>query len=152
MIAAFPLMLVPLALYNLAMIGLMGEGGAAALDKVVLSLSMLSGAVWTMSLGDLMIVIGLVALFFEIVKATRTGSGSLINHMLSLVVFILFLVEFLLVQGAATQIFFIYDHRLPRRDRRLRHLDPYGRTRRVHRIVGSTSRTVRSDFPPGIAS
>ncbi len=74
MIAAFPLMLVPLALYNLAMIGLMGEGGAAALDKVVLSLSMLSGAVWTMSLGDLMIVIGLVALFFEIVKATRTGS------------------------------------------------------------------------------
>ncbi|MBN9029420.1 MAG: hypothetical protein BGO05_23600 [Rhizobiales bacterium 63-7] len=107
MIAAFPLMLVPLALYNLAMIGLMGEGGAAALDKVVLSLSMLSGAVWTMSLGDLMIVIGLVALFFEIVKATRTGSGSLINHMLSLVVFILFLVEFLLVQGAATQIFFI---------------------------------------------
>lgn len=107
MIAAFPLMLVPLALYNLAMIGLMGEGGAAALDKVVLSLSMLSGAVWTMSLGDLMIVIGLVTLFFEIVKATRTGSGSLINHMLSLVVFILFLVEFLLVQGAATQIFFI---------------------------------------------
>ncbi len=107
MIAAFPLMLVPLALYNLAMIGLMGEGGAAALDKVVLSLSMLSGAVWTVSLGDLMIVIGLVALFFEIVKATRTGSGSLINHMLSLVVFILFLVEFLLVQGAATQIFFI---------------------------------------------
>lgn len=107
MIAAFPLMLVPLALYNLAMLGLMGEGGAAALDKVVLSLSMLSGAVWTMSLGDLMIVIGLVALFFEIVKATRTGSGSLVNHMLSLVVFILFLVEFLLVQGAATQIFFI---------------------------------------------
>ncbi len=107
MIAAFPLLLVPLALYNLAMIGLMGEGGAAALEKVVLSLSMLSGAVWTMSLGDLMIVIGLVALFFEIVKATRTGSGSLINHMLSLVVFILFLVEFLLVQGAATQIFFI---------------------------------------------
>ena len=107
MIAAFPLMLVPLALYNLAMIGLMGEGGAAALDKVVLSLSMLSGAVWTMSLGDLMIVIGLVALFFEIVKATRHNSGSLINHMLSLVVFVAFLIEFLLVSGAATQIFFI---------------------------------------------
>lgn len=107
MIAAFPLMLVPLALYNLAMIGLLGEGGAAALDNVVLSLSMLSGAVWTMSLGDLLIVIGLVALFFEIVKATRNGSGSLINHMLSLVAFILFLVEFLLVRGAATQVFFI---------------------------------------------
>lgn len=107
MISVFPLMLVPLALYNLAMLGLMGEGGVAALDNVMLSLSMLSGALWTMSLGDLLIVIGLVALFFEIVKATRTGSGSLINHMLSLVVFILFLVEFLLVRDAATQIFFI---------------------------------------------
>ena len=38
MFGAFPLMLVTLALYNLAMIGLMGEGGAVALDKVVLSL------------------------------------------------------------------------------------------------------------------
>ncbi|MDE1993395.1 MAG: hypothetical protein KGI75_12905, partial [Rhizobiaceae bacterium] len=35
------------------------------------------------------------------------GSGSLLNHMLSLLVFIAYLVEFLLVQNAATQTFFI---------------------------------------------
>ncbi|OJT97648.1 MAG: hypothetical protein BGN83_19070 [Rhizobium sp. 63-7] len=107
MIAAVPLMIVPLVLYNLAMAGLMGSGGLASLDTVVLSLSMLSGAQWTMSLGDLMIVVGLIMLFFEILKATRHNSGSLINHMLSLVVFVAFLIEFLLVSGAATQIFFI---------------------------------------------
>ena len=107
MIAILPLMLVPLVLYNLVMLGLMGSGGIAALETVVLSLSMLSGAQWTLSLGDLFILIGLVVLFFEILKATRHSSGSLINHMLSLVVFIVFLVEFLLVRDAATQIFFI---------------------------------------------
>ncbi len=57
-------------------------GGIAALDNTVLSQAMLSGATWTLSLGDLFIVIALVLLFFEILKATRNGSGSLINHML----------------------------------------------------------------------
>jgi hypothetical protein len=107
MYAAFPLMLFPLALYNLAMIGLWGGNGIAGLESNVLSLSMLSGAVWTMELGDLFIVIALLLLFVEILKATRSGNGSLMNHMLSMLVFIAFLVEFLLLQGAATQIFFI---------------------------------------------
>ena len=107
MIAAFPLMILPFILYNATMIGAMGAGGIAGLEQDVISLSMLSGAVWSMGLGDLFILIGLVVLFFEILKATRHSSGSLINHMLSLVVFIGFLVEFLLVRDAATQIFFI---------------------------------------------
>jgi hypothetical protein len=40
-------------------------------------------------------------------KASRNGRGTLINHMLSLLVFVAYLVEFLLVRNAATQIFFI---------------------------------------------
>jgi uncharacterized membrane protein len=107
MIAAVPLMIVPFILYNLAMLGLMGSGGLPALQHDVIVLSMISGAIWSMSLGDLFIVIALVVLFFEILKATRNGSGSLINHMLSMLIFIAFLVEFLLVQDAATQVFFI---------------------------------------------
>jgi hypothetical protein len=106
MLAALPLLIIPLILYNVAMIGLIG-GGIAGLNGTVISLSMLSGATWTLSLGDLFIVIALVLLFFEILKATRNGSGSLINHMLSMLVFIAFLVEFLLVRDAATQTFFI---------------------------------------------
>lgn len=107
MIAAVPLMVIPFVLYNMAMLGLMGSGGIPALQQDVIVLSMISGAIWSMSLGDLFIVVALVVLFFELLRATRHGSGSLVNHMLSMLVFIAFLVEFLLVQNAATQVFFI---------------------------------------------
>lgn len=107
MLAAIPLLIIPFALYNLAMTGLLGGGGIAALDGQVLSLSMLSGAVWTMALGDLLIFGALVLLFVEILKATRTSTKALMDHMLSMALFIVFLVEFLLVPQAATQVFFI---------------------------------------------
>ncbi|MBB3391375.1 putative membrane protein [Rhizobium sp. BK275] len=107
MITAIPLMVIPFILYNLAMLGLMGGGGIPSLQHDVVVLSMLSGAMWSMALGDLFIVVALVVLFLEILKATRNGSGNLINHMLSMLVFIAFLVEFLLVRDAATQVFFI---------------------------------------------
>ncbi|MFB2552938.1 hypothetical protein [Ensifer soli] len=107
MIAAIPLLLVPFALYNLAMTGLLGAGGTAALDGEIMALSMLSGATWTMNLGDLLIVVALALLFVEILKATRTSSKTLMDHLLSMLLFIGFLVEFLLVPQAATQIFFI---------------------------------------------
>ena len=105
--AAIPLMLIPFILYNLAMVGAFGGGGTASLDTVVTSVHMMSGATWTMSLGDLFIVIGLVILFLEIFKATRRSSVALLDHLFSMALFVVFLVEFLLVQGAATQIFFI---------------------------------------------
>jgi hypothetical protein len=106
MLAAIPLMIVPLIVYNLVLIGLIG-GGVSALGSTITSLSMMSGATWTMSLGDLLITVSLVLLFIEVLKATRTGSWSVIDHMLSMFVFVAFLVEFLLVRDAATQVFFI---------------------------------------------
>ena len=105
--AAIPLMLIPFILYNIAMFGAFGGGGIEGLKTTVTSVSMMSGATWTMSLGDLFIVISLVILFFEIFKATRRSSVALLDHLFSMALFVVFLVEFLLVQGAATQIFFI---------------------------------------------
>ena len=105
--AAVPLMLIPFILYNLAMVGAFGSGGIAVLAEPVMSVNMMSGAVWKMSLGDLFIVFSLVILFLEIFKATRRSSLALMDHLFSMALFIVFLVEFLLVQGAATQIFFI---------------------------------------------
>ena len=106
--AAVPLMLIPFILYNLAMIGVFGGGGIeAVLGSEIISVNMMSGAVWKMSLGDLFIVFSLVILVLEIFKATRRSSLALMDHLFSMALFIVFLVEFLLVQGAATQIFFI---------------------------------------------
>lgn len=102
MLIAVPLMIVPFVFYNAVMLG----SGIAAFSTVFMTVPMLSGAVWTMTLGDLVILSALIALFFEVLKATLSTRGSLMNHMFSMVIFIGFLVEFLLVRDAATQLFF----------------------------------------------
>ncbi len=105
MLGAVPLLVIPLILYNL---GLVLEPGDAGLwEGGLFSVSMMSGGIWTMTLGDALIVLTLVFLFVEIVKSTRTSNVSIIDHLLSTFVFVAYLVEFLLVQGAAHQVFFI---------------------------------------------
>ena len=48
----------------------------------------------------------MVCLFAELVKATYTSSISLVDHGLSMLVFIVCIVEFLIVNAAATSAFF----------------------------------------------
>lgn len=105
MIASIPLLVVPFILYNIGLIGLFG-GGADPWGQVLFSLTMMSGGVWAMTLGDLMVLVGLLFLFVEIMKSTRTSSASVVDHLLSTFVFVAFLVEFLLVPGAAHSVFF----------------------------------------------
>ncbi len=107
MITNVPLMVVPLIVYNLVLLGLIGTNVQSPWDDPIFLLDMISGATWVMTLGDLMIVLGLILLFFEILKATRVGSNSIIDHLLSTFIFVAFLVEFLIVEGAATAVFFI---------------------------------------------
>ena len=58
---------------------------------------MLSGATWTFTWGDLLMLVTLVVLFAELVKATYTSTISLVDHGLSMLVFVACLVEFLVV-------------------------------------------------------
>ena len=101
-----PLMVVPLILYNLGLTGLLG-GGGNPWSGVLFSVPMISGGIWSMTLADLMVVIALALLFVEVIKSTRTSNASLVDHLLSTLVFVLFLVEFLLVNAAATSVFFV---------------------------------------------
>ncbi|MCB1452384.1 MAG: hypothetical protein KDJ43_01965 [Rhizobiaceae bacterium] len=103
--AHLPLMIVPFILYNLGLTGLFG--GDDPWSGALFSVSMISGGVWSMTLADLMLVIALALLFVELVKSTRTSNASVIDHLLSTLVFVLFLVEFLLVKGATTSLFFV---------------------------------------------
>ncbi|MCG8562658.1 MAG: hypothetical protein MI824_22905, partial [Hyphomicrobiales bacterium] len=75
-------------------------------DAVLLQLPMISGSLWTFLLGDALITFTLALLFLEILKATRTGGNSLVDHALSTVVFIICIIEFLVVPEAATSLFF----------------------------------------------
>lgn len=107
MLTNVPLMAVPLIAYNLVILGFVGDATADPWAAEVLSMSMVSGEQWQMNLGDLMIALGLFLLFFEIVKATRVGTDTIIDHLLSTVVFIAYLIEFMLVGSAANSVFFL---------------------------------------------
>jgi hypothetical protein len=120
---AIPLILVAFLLYNFvvlfsgwgaesadAVAGAVADGAANArslLTNEIFSLPMLSGARWTFTIGDLIMLVTLLLLFIEIVKSTYTSTSSLLDHGLSMLVFVACLIEFLTVPQAATSLFFL---------------------------------------------
>ncbi len=111
MLIAIPLLLIPVVLYNIVI--LFGVGGErlvdadALLGDPVFSITMTSGAQWTIGAGDLILFVGLILLFFELVKSTSSQRAAIINHALSMILFIAVLIEFLLLPGFATSTFFL---------------------------------------------
>lgn len=107
MVMNVPLTLAPLLVYNLVIAGLIGAAPGDPWVEPVFTVTMVSDARFTLLLGDMLILGALICLFVEIVKATRTSSPTIVDHALSLGVFVVHLVEFLTVAAAATSVFFI---------------------------------------------
>ena len=107
MIFNIPLLIAPLLVYNAFAFGLMGTTVGDPWSAPIFTIQMISDARWTLTLGDLMIVASLMLLFIEILKATRTGVSSIVDHILSTLLFIAYLIEFLVVRETATSVFFI---------------------------------------------
>lgn len=107
MISLVPLTLIPLLVYNVITFGLFGDIPGEIWVQTVFTVEMVSGARWTMILGDLMVCVGIVFLFAELWKATRIGRYSSVDHILSTFVFVAYLVEFIVVRQAAHSVFFI---------------------------------------------
>ncbi|HEY2070783.1 MAG TPA: hypothetical protein VGG48_14605 [Rhizomicrobium sp.] len=111
MFRLFPLLLIPIVIYNIIALG----GGAIFHLNVqdLLSINhsagipMFSGDKWQFSFGDLLILGSLILLFIEVIKATRTTSTEIINHALSMLTFVIALIEFITLKGFATSPFFI---------------------------------------------
>ena len=101
-----PLLIVSFVVYNLVAFIFFG-GSPTGWSNTAFSIPMVSGVPWAVSVGDLMLVGSLILLFFELLKSTRTGAVSILEHMLSMVVFVLILVEFLLLGAASSTVFFI---------------------------------------------
>jgi hypothetical protein len=114
LLEAFPLLLIPVLIYNLAVLlssapppGSAAPTMIAAIAAVAIDLPMLSGTRLSLSWGDLLLVLALVCLMLEVIKATRTTSLAIFNHMLSMGVFVLCLIEFLLLKSFSTATFFL---------------------------------------------
>jgi hypothetical protein len=130
--SAFPLLLLPMGIYNLLAFStpIATEGArqcVEAANRAVHPIScVLTSAVttvhmagtvigvtgqaepveWAITAGDLLVTLSLLLLFAEVLKATA-GRGSIVNHALSLIVFVFGLVEFLLFPAFATSVFFL---------------------------------------------
>lgn len=96
----FPFMAIPLLLVN-ALIFFYAGGLATELTQFTLP----SGQVMTVTAGDVVLLVGTCFLFVEIIKSTRIAANSVIDHALSLGLFVVALIEFLLVPAAGNSVF-----------------------------------------------
>jgi len=103
----FPLLVVPAAVYAIIEFLMPGDTPAAFWSSVVTQLRLASGETWTLSAGDLLIAISILILFVELLKATRMTTRSIVDHLLSTLLFIAMLIAFLVVRQFATGTFFL---------------------------------------------
>jgi hypothetical protein len=99
----FPLLLIPLAVYNIVVL-LMRD---VSLSEPVLRVPLMSGAEWPISLSDMLLAFAALMLLMEIVKGARPGAKYLMDHLLSLIVFGAAAAEFLLLPKFGTSTFFL---------------------------------------------
>ncbi len=77
------------------------------LETVLFSLPLLSGAILSLRGDDLLLVISLVLLGIEISRATSSSAAAILNHVLSLVVFIIALIGFIVMPQLGNTTFFL---------------------------------------------
>jgi hypothetical protein len=99
----FPLLLIPLAIYNI--IALLMPG--VSLVEPLVKLTLMSGAEWPVTLSDMLLTLGIVLLLLEVIKAARPGAKYLTEHFLSLIVFGAAAAEFVLWPHFGTSTFFL---------------------------------------------
>ncbi len=102
-VLGFPLLLVPFAIYNIIAFLTPGVGWTTP----VTTLHMMSGQDWVLTWEDMLLAFAILLLAVEIIKSTRMGMRSIVDHVLAMALFIVMLVEFLLVQRAGTSTFFL---------------------------------------------
>jgi len=99
----FPLLLIPLAIFNIIVFLMPGVDFAAPAFAVAL----MSGATWTVTFDDILIGVSLLLLLCEIVKVGRAGGRYLTDHLLSLLVLAAAAAEFVWLAPFGTSLFLL---------------------------------------------
>jgi len=110
----FPLLLIPVLICNLVAFvssspspDHIEPGLAVALRADAFLLPMLSGTSLSLTWGDMLLLLTIVFLLVEAVRSTRRGGASIVNHLLTMAVFVLCAVEFLALPRFASSTFFL---------------------------------------------
>ena len=99
----FPLLLIPLAIYNI-IVFLMPT---VSFTDPLVKLTLMSGAEWTVTLSDVLLTLTILLLLAEVIKGARPGAKYLTDHLLSLIVFGAAAAEFLMWPNFATSTYFL---------------------------------------------
>jgi len=99
----FPLLLIPLAIYNIIVFLMPG----VSLAEPLLKLTLVSGAEWPLTLSDMLLALGILLLLFEVIRGARPGAKYLTDHLLSLIIFGGAAAEFLLWPRFASSTYFL---------------------------------------------
>jgi hypothetical protein len=78
-----------------------------ALGRTLFNIALPSGSPWEFRVSDLFLLVGLMLLYLEILKSTRTGRGQIVEHIVSMLVFVGCLLLFLLVRQTGTTTFLL---------------------------------------------
>jgi hypothetical protein len=102
---AFPLLLLPFAFFNIVVFLLNNMPFTDTVFTIPLASEPNMPPVFDRSmpvtLGDLIVAIGMLLLYVEVVKAARPGGKGIIDHLLSFIVFLAMAAELVLVPRAA---------------------------------------------------
>jgi ABC-type uncharacterized transport system permease subunit len=106
---AFPLLLIPFAFFNIVVFLLnmpLRDEGKSAVFTIPLASEATFPPVFDRSmpvtLGDLIVAIGILLLYVELIKSVRPGGKSMVDHLLSLILFLAMAGELLFVPRATS--------------------------------------------------
>jgi len=99
----FPLLLIPLAIYNI-IVFLMPT---VSFTDPLVKLTLMSGAEWPLTLSDVLLALGMLLLMCEVIKGARPGAKYLTDHLLSLIVFGAAAAEFVLWSKFGNSTYFL---------------------------------------------
>lgn len=105
LIMSIPLFLYILVAANIVM--LTGNTEQSMLNVILFEFSLPSQRTVIITISDTFILLSVFFLYIETFKATRTSVISIIDHALSLLVFVVFLIEFLVVPQLGNATFLI---------------------------------------------
>jgi hypothetical protein len=102
---AFPLLLLPFAFFNIVVFLLNNMPFTDTVFTIPLAseanMPLVFDRSMPVTLGDLIVAIGMLLLYVEVVKAARPGGKGIIDHLLSFIVFLAMAAELVLVPRAA---------------------------------------------------
>jgi hypothetical protein len=104
-ILGFPLLIIPFAIYNIVAFILSAPDTIWTTDAY--SVTMTSGQIWKLTWEDIIVAGSIFLLWIEVIKSTQIGIRAIVDHVLSMLLFVAMLIEFLLVRAAGTSTFFL---------------------------------------------